>query len=47
MYNRTSNDEVSENEYSRSILEADPLEALSEVGWNREKFLKRGGIYDW
>ena len=34
-------------EYSNSILEVDPLEALAEVGWNSEKFLKRGGIYDW
>lgn len=34
-------------EYSRSILEVDPLEALAEVGWDREKFLKRGGIYEW
>ncbi len=34
-------------EYSRSILDVDPLEALAEVGWNREKFVKRGGIYEW
>ncbi len=34
-------------EYSRSILKIDPLEALAEVGWDREKFLKRGGIYEW
>ncbi len=34
-------------EYSRSILEVDPFEALAEVGWDREKFLKRGGIYEW
>ena len=34
-------------EYSRSILDVDPLEALTEVGWDREKFLKRGGIYEW
>lgn len=34
-------------EYSRSILEVDPLVALSEVGWDREKFLKRGRIYEW
>ena len=46
MYNTTNNYEVSENEYSRSILEVDSLEALSEVGWNRKNFLKRGGIYD-
>ena len=34
-------------EYSRLILEVNPLEALAEVSWNREKFLKRGGIYEW
>jgi len=34
-------------EYSRSILDIDPLEALAEVGWDKEKFLKRGGIYEW
>lgn len=34
-------------EYSSSILEVNPLEALAEVGWDREKFLKRGGIYNW
>ena len=34
-------------EYSRSILEVDPLEAIAEVGWDRERFLKRGGIYEW
>ena len=34
-------------EYSRSILDVDPLEALAEVGWEREKFIKRGGVYEW
>lgn len=33
-------------EYSRSILEVDLLEALAEVGWDREKFIKRGGVYE-
>lgn len=34
-------------EYSRSILEVDPLEASAEVGWDCIKFQRRGGIYDW
>ncbi len=34
-------------EYSRSILDVDPIDALAEVGWDRGKFLKRGGIYEW
>lgn len=33
--------------YSQSILDVKPMEALTEVGWDRLKFLKRGGIYDW
>ncbi len=34
-------------EYSSSILDTDPFHALAEVGWDEQKFLKRGGIYDW
>jgi len=34
-------------ENDRFILEVDPLEALEEVGWYREKYLSRGRIYDW
>ena len=34
-------------EYSCSILDVDPLEALAEEGWNRERFIKRGGLYDY
>ncbi len=34
-------------EYSDSILSVGVEAALSQVGWDREKFLRRGGIYDW
>ena len=34
-------------EYSQSILEIDPLVAQTQVGWDSQKFQKRGGIYNW
>ncbi len=34
-------------EYSNSILGTNPQEALDKVGWDYQKFLKRGGNYNW
>lgn len=34
-------------EYSASILEVGVLHALAEVGWDAEKFVRRGGRYGW
>lgn len=33
--------------YSRPILDVGVDVALSEVAWNRERFIARGGIYEW
>lgn len=33
--------------YSKSILEIGVRKAIDEVGWDYEKFLKRGGYYNW
>jgi len=33
--------------YSPSILDTDPLIALNTIGWDYERFLQRGGIYQW
>ncbi len=30
-----------------SIFEAGALQAFATVGWDREKFLERGGLYEW
>ena len=34
-------------EYSSSILDVCPLKALEQVGWNQDKFISRGGLYNW
>lgn len=33
--------------HSRSILQVGVFPALGEVGWNAEKYVARGGRYDW
>ncbi len=33
--------------YSGSIIEVGVERALVEVGWDRDKFLERGGLYNW
>lgn len=33
--------------YSRSILKTDVYDALNEVGWDSDRFLRRGGLYSW
>lgn len=34
--------------YSKSILEIDtPIDALRQVGWDKDLFIRRGGIYEW
>jgi len=34
-------------EYSKSILEIGVIDAIKEVGWDKKKFIRRGGYYDW
>ncbi|UJG40386.1 MAG: viperin family antiviral radical SAM protein [Candidatus Heimdallarchaeum aukensis] len=34
-------------QYSQSILEIDPIKAIIQVGWDYNKFIKRGGLYNW
>lgn len=35
------------HKYSKSIINNDINECLSEISHNREMFIKRGGLYKW
>lgn len=38
---------LSKLEFSRSILKIGLFKALTTLGWDTEKFIGRGGIYNW
>jgi len=44
---RFFNDAAGFHTYSRPIIDVGIEQAFADVGYNRETFLKRGGIYNW